>query len=82
MILGYPSIVTIEILKEWKMAITSVEQEYESTEERQDYRTGSGIIYRDKEVSMNIGTFKDNYNKDGRLRYFNCNVYGHIAKDC
>ena len=32
MILGYPPIVTPETLKEWKVAITSVGQGYESTE--------------------------------------------------
>ena len=32
-ILGYPSIVIPETLKEWKVVITSVEQRYKSTEE-------------------------------------------------
>ena len=32
MILGYPPIVMSETLKEWKVAITSVGQGYESTE--------------------------------------------------
>jgi len=32
MILEYPPIATLETLKEWKMVITSVEQEYESIE--------------------------------------------------
>ena len=32
MILGYPPIATLEILKKWKMAITSVGQRYESIE--------------------------------------------------
>jgi len=31
-ILGYPPIAVLEILKEWKMAIMSVEQEYKSME--------------------------------------------------
>ena len=30
---------------------------------------------------MNIGKSKENF-KDGKSRCFNCNVYGHIAKDC
>ena len=34
-----------ETLKEWKVAITLVEQEYESTEERHDYKTSMGTIY-------------------------------------
>jgi len=33
-ILGYLPIVVLEILKEWKMVITLVEQEYKSTKER------------------------------------------------
>ena len=33
MILGYPPITAPETLKEWKVAITSVGQEYESTKE-------------------------------------------------
>ena len=32
MILGYPLITTLELLKEWKIAITSVGQGYKSTE--------------------------------------------------
>jgi len=32
MILGYPPIVALETLKEWKVVITSVGQEYESIE--------------------------------------------------
>ena len=30
---------------------------------------------------MDIGKFKDNYNKDRKPRYFNCNIYGHMAKN-
>jgi len=46
MILGYPPIAMSESLKEWKMAITSVGQGYESIEERHDYKTGTGMTYR------------------------------------
>ena len=31
---------------------------------------------------MNIRKSKDNYNKDRKLRYFNCIVYEYLAKDC
>ena len=31
---------------------------------------------------MDIKNFKDNYNKDKKPRYFNCNIYRYIAKDC
>ena len=36
-ILGYPLIAALETLKEWKMAIISVGQRYESIEEYHDY---------------------------------------------
>jgi len=44
-ILGYPPIAMPETLKEWKVAITSVEQGYESTEGKHDYKTGTGTTY-------------------------------------
>jgi len=44
-ILGYPPIAMPKKLKEWKVAITSVEQGYESTEGRHDYKTSIGITY-------------------------------------
>ena len=34
-----------ESLKEWKMAITSVGQGYESTKGHHDYKTGTGVTY-------------------------------------
>jgi len=45
-ILGYPLIAMPETLKEWKVAITSVGQGYESTEGWHDYKTSTGTIYR------------------------------------
>ena len=45
MILGYPPMAMLEILKEWKVAITSVEQGYKSTERRHNYKTSMGITY-------------------------------------
>ena len=44
-ILGYPLIAALETLKEWKVAITSAGQEYESIEGQHDYKTGTGITY-------------------------------------
>ena len=38
-------IVASETLKEWKIAITSVGQEYESTEGQHNYNTSTGITY-------------------------------------
>jgi len=39
-------------------------------------------IYKGQEMSMNIGKTKNNYDKERRLKYFNCNKYGHMAKEC
>ena len=45
--LGYPPIIAPKTLKEWKVAITLVEQGYESTERWQDYKTESGTTYKE-----------------------------------
>ena len=80
-ILGYPPIAMPETLKEWKVAITSVGQGYESTEGRHDYKTETGTTYGGKGQSMDVGKSNDNF-KDGKLKCFNCNKYGHMAKEC
>ena len=80
-ILGYLPIIAPESLKEWKVAITLVEQGYESTKDRQDYKTESGIIYRGRGVSVDFGKSRNNYNNDRKPRCFNCNVYRHIANN-
>ena len=80
-ILGYPPIAMPETLKEWKVAITSVGQGYESTEGRHDYKTSTGITYGSRGQPMDIGKSNDNF-KDGKLKCFNCNKYGHMAKEC
>ena len=64
------------------MAITLVEQGYESMKGQHDYRTSIGTTYGGWGMSMNIDKTKDNYNKERRLKYFNCNKYRHIAKEC
>ena len=81
-ILGYLSIVALKTLKEQNIAITSVRQEYESIEERQNYRTGSEITYGGRGAPINIGKSKNNYKKNKKPKYFNYNVYRHIVKDC
>jgi len=68
-------------LKEWKVAITSVGQGYESTEERHDYKTSTGTTYRGRGQPMDIGKSNENF-KDGKPKCFNCNKYGHMAKEC
>jgi len=80
-ILGYPPIAMPKTLKEWKVAITSVGQGYESTEGWHDYKTSTGTIYREQGQSMDIGKSNENF-KDGKPKYFNCNKYGHMAKEC
>jgi len=44
-ILGYLPIAMPETLKEWKVAIMSVGQGYESTEECHDYKTSTRTTY-------------------------------------
>ena len=45
MILGYLLMVVLETLREQKVVITSVRQEYESTKGRQDYKTRTRTTY-------------------------------------
>ena len=80
-ILGYPPIAMPKLLKEWKVAITSVRQGYESTEGCHNYKTGTGTIYRGQEQPMDIRKSNNNF-KDRKPKCFNCNKYGHIAKKC
>ena len=53
-ILGCLPIATPEILKEWKVAITLVGQEYKSTEGYYDYWIGTGTTYRTRGLYMDI----------------------------
>jgi len=81
MILGYPLIAIPENFKEQKVAITSVEQGYESMEGRHDYKTSIGTTYGGRGQPMDIGRSNDNF-KDRKPKCFNCNKYRHMAKDC
>lgn len=80
-ILGYPPIAMLETLKEWKVVIISVGQEYKFIKEWHDYKTETETIYGEWELSMDIGNSKENF-KDGKLRCFNYNLYKHMARDC
>jgi len=80
MILGYLLIVMPETLKEWKVAIMSVGQGYESIEGCHDYKTSTGTTYGSRGQPMNIGRSNNNF-KDGKPKCFNCNKYRHMAKD-
>ena len=70
-----------EILKEWKVAITLVEQGSESIEEHHDYKTSTGTTYGGQGQPMNIGKSNENF-KDGKPKWFNCNKYGYMVKKC
>jgi len=80
-VLGYLPIAMLESLKEWKVAITSVGQGYESTEGRHDYKTNTRTTYGGREQLMDIGKSNENF-KDRKPKYFNCNKYGYMAKEC
>ena len=45
------------------------------------YKTGTRTTYEGQGLPMNIGKSKENF-KDEKPRYFNYNLYGHMAKDC
>ena len=41
----------------------------------------TGTTYGGRGQPMDIGKSNDNY-KDGKPKCFNCNKYGHMAKEC
>jgi len=61
--------------------ITLVRQGYESTEEYHDYKTSIRTTYRGQGQPMDIGKSNNNF-KDEKSKCFNCNKYGHMAKEC
>ena len=79
--MGYLLIAAPETLKEWKVAITSVGQGYKSTERCHDYKTSTRITYGGQGQPMDIGKSNKNF-KDRKSKCFNCNKYGHMAKEC
>ena len=81
-ILGYPPIAAPDTLKEWKVAITAVEQGYESMESWHDYKTSTVIIFGERRALMNIRKSRNNFDKNGKPRCFNYNLYRHLAKEC
>ena len=64
-----------ETLKEWKVAIISVEQRYESTEGQHDYKTSTRMTYKGRGQPMDIGKSNENF-KDRKPKY------GYMAKEC
>ena len=73
--------VALEMFKEWKVAIISVKQGYKFIENRNKYRTETETTYKGRGIPMDIGKSKDNFDKDGKPRCFNYNIYRHIAKE-
>jgi len=63
----------------WKIEI--FKQGYKSTEGCHNYKTSTETTYDGRGQPMDIGRSNDNF-KDGKLKCFNCNKYGHMAKDC
>ena len=51
----------LESLKEWKVVITSVGQEYESTEGCHDYKTNTRTMYSGQGQPIDIGRSNDNF---------------------
>ena len=80
-ILDYLPIAALETLKEWKVAIISVGQGYESMEGQHNYKTSTGTTYGGQGQSMDIGKSNNNF-KDRKPKCFNCNKYRHMAKEC
>ena len=63
------------------MAITSVGQGYKSMEGRNSYKMSTGITYGGQGQPMDIGKSNENF-RNRKLKYFNYNKYGHMAKEC
>ena len=70
-----------EMLREWKMTIILVGQGYKFTKSWHDHKTKTETTYGGRETPIDIGKSKENFHKDGRLKYFNCNIYRHMAKE-
>ena len=81
MILGYLLIAVLETLKEWKVAIILVGQGYKYTEEWNNYKTRTGMMYGGWGQPMDIGKSNNNF-KNRKPKCFNYNQYGHMAKEC
>jgi hypothetical protein len=81
-IMGYPPSMIPSDYDAWKEAILSVGKGYDAPEMNRDRRTASGIVYGGKGQPMDIGRSKPAFDKEGKPKCFNCNLYGHMAKDC
>jgi len=81
-ILGYLLMAAPDILKEWKVAITVVGQEYKSTESQHDYKTSTRTTFGERGSPIDIGKSRNNFDENRKPRCFNCNLYRHLAKEC
>ncbi len=77
--MGYPLIAMPDTLKEWKVAITLVGQEFESIERQNNYKTSTRTTYGGKGQPIDIGKSNKNF-KDKKPKYFNCNKYRYYGK--
>ena len=80
-IMAYPLTQAPKSLEQWKVAITAVGQGYEWTNIHYDYRTGLEITYGGMGKPMEIGQQQNN-GQERKPKYYNCNKFGHMAKDC
>ena len=80
-IMAYSPIQAPKSLKQQKVAITTVGQGYEWTNICYDYRTGSGITYEEIDKPIKIGRQQNN-GQGCKAKCYNCNRFGHMAKDC
>jgi len=80
-IMAYPPTQAPKNIEQWKVAITAVGQGYKWTNIHYDYKTGSGITYGGMGKPMEIGQQQNN-GQGCKLKCYNCNKFGYIAKDC
>jgi len=64
------------------VAIISVRQGYESTENQNDYKTSTRTTFEGQGVPMDIGKARDSFDENRRPRCFNCNAYGYMVREC
>ena len=51
-------------------------------ESQYDYKIGTEMTYGGRDILINMGKAKDNFDKDRIPKCFNCKIYGHIVKKC
>lgn len=79
-ILGYPPSALPDKYGEWKESILSVGKGKDFLGAG-DKKTSTGVVYGGRGQPMEIGRSLPRF-KDGKPKCFNCNKYGHLAKEC